>query len=217
MFGFHTELNVFVYNFRSNEQCFHPENDVIRQFRGMFSDQSAAHDNCCPGSFKVELERYNWTSLTPLHDIIEYFDIDFECARSPDTVSFYKLDSRDYDFFVSDPRGVNSLFKPLYSRFKNQIHLGEVVRSIEYTGSSVVVNTSRGLTYVADYAVCTFSSNVILSDISPIFKPRLPRWKIEAYSKAPLGLYTKIFVKFPRQFWEDNEYILHVSSKRGWF
>lgn len=32
--------------------------------------------------------------------------------------------------------------------------------------------------------------------------------------KMPMSLYTKIYLKFPRKFWDDKEYILVASSKR---
>ena len=32
-----------------------------------------------------------------------------------------------------------------------------------------------------------------------------------------MSVYTKIFLKFPRKFWDDHEYILHASKTRGYF
>ena len=32
-----------------------------------------------------------------------------------------------------------------------------------------------------------------------------------------MSVYTKIFLKFPSKFWDDNEYILYASKRRGYF
>ena len=32
-----------------------------------------------------------------------------------------------------------------------------------------------------------------------------------------MSVYTKIFLKFPRKFWDDHEYILYASKTRGYF
>ena len=32
-----------------------------------------------------------------------------------------------------------------------------------------------------------------------------------------MSVYTKIFLKFPYKFWDDNEYILYASKRRGYF
>ena len=32
-----------------------------------------------------------------------------------------------------------------------------------------------------------------------------------------MSVYTKIFLKFPRKFWDDHEYILYASEERGRF
>ena len=107
-----------------------------------------------------------------------------------------------------------NLYKPLNERvlFKRTVH----VERIKYSDHSVVIQTESKETFVADYALCTFSTGVLASG-SVTFNPPLPQWKQEAIYKNPMSVYTKIFLKFPSKFWDDNEYILYASKRRGYF
>jgi len=49
------------------------------------------------------------------------------------------------------------------------------------------------------------------------FDPPLPEWKKEAIARFRPVYFTKIFLKFPRDFWDDHEWIMHVSEKPGNF
>jgi len=75
---------------------------------------------------------------------------------------------------------------------------------------------SNGEAYTADYVLCTFSTGVLSSNMVT-FTPPLPQWKKKAISEKPLTSFTKIFVKFPKRFWEDKDDILMVNSKRGFY
>ncbi|PFX17976.1 Polyamine oxidase [Stylophora pistillata] len=59
-------------------------------------------------------------------------------------------------------------------------------------------------------------SGVLAKDLVTL-EPALPDWKKEAIYKIPLSTYTKIYLKFPKKFWDDNEYILYVSKDLGRF
>ena len=76
--------------------------------------------------------------------------------------------------------------------------------------------TNDGDKLKADYAICTFSTGVLASDLVK-FSPGLPRWKMEAINRVPLGYYTKIFIKFPYKFWDSNEFILYAHTLGGYY
>jgi polyamine oxidase len=78
------------------------------------------------------------------------------------------------------------------------------------------VTTSDGEVYTADFGLCTFSTGVLGSDMVT-FNPPLPDWKQESILKMPMSVYTKIYLKFPRKFWDDKEYILLASDRKGFF
>lgn len=165
---------------------------------------------------RVGLQLMGWKSRQPIEKVLEYFRLDFEHAKPPELVSFHQLFSRGQDFFVSDPRGLWSVFEDLYKPLEERILLRETVEKIKYSDDSVEVQTKNNKTFVADYVLCTFSSGVLASD-AITFEPPLPEWKQEAVYKNPMSVYTKIFLKFPRKFWDDREYILHASKRRGYF
>lgn len=194
-----------------------PHDDMLSKFKTILkvSSDGKSHEDI-NSSFRSRLLRNGWENSTTLANIIEYFHIDFTCSREPDTVPFCQLVNGEDDFFVADSRGFNALLEPLYKTFINKIQLGRIVDAITYSDDDVRVHTTNGKTFLADYVICTFSSNVVLSSMIA-FKPPLPKWKLNAFAKMPLSSYTKIFLKFPYQFWEDKEYILHESDKRGYF
>lgn len=165
---------------------------------------------------RVGLQLMGWKSNQPIKKVLEYSRLDFEHGKQPDLVSFYQLFSRGKDFFVSDPKGLWSLYKDLYKPVIDRILLRETVEKIKYSGHSVEVYTKNNEIFTADYALCTFSSGVLASDTIS-FHPPLPEWKKEAIYKNPMSVYTKIFLKFPRKFWDDHEFILYASKRRGYF
>ncbi|XP_031572600.1 polyamine oxidase 1-like [Actinia tenebrosa] len=109
-----------------------------------------------------------------------------------------------------------TLYRGIYQKFRNKIKLRRAVKEIKYSSSGVEVTTSRGEVYTADYAICTFSTGVLASDLVT-FNPPLPEWKREAILKMPMSIFTKIFLKFPYKFWDDNEFVMHAASQRGYF
>ena len=165
---------------------------------------------------RVGVQLMGWKSKRPIEKVIEYFNMDFEHSKRPELVSFYQLFERGEDFFVTDQRGVWSMYEELYKPLTNRILLSKTVREIKYSATSVEVTTSDGDKFAAEYALCTFSTGVLASDIVT-FNPPLPQWKKEVIFKNPMSVYTKIFLKFPSKFWDDHEYILYASKERGRF
>lgn len=167
-------------------------------------------------SARIGLQLMGWRSKQPVEKVLEYFKLDFEHAKQPELVSFYQLFNRGKDFFVSDRRGLWSLYKDLYKPVERHVLLQKAVDKITYSADSVEVHTKNNETFISDYALCTFSSGVLASDMIA-FDPPLPEWKLEAIYKNPMSVYTKIFLKFPMKFWDDHEYILYASKQRGYF
>ena len=166
---------------------------------------------------RVGLQLMGWKDeKQPIRKVVEYFNFDFEYGKRPELTSFFQLSEAGDEFFVSDQRGFWSIFEDLYLPLTNRILLGKTVKEIKCSATSVEVTTSDGDKFSADYALCTFSTGVLASDIVT-FNPPLPEWKKEAIFKCPLTVYTKIFLKFPSKFWDDHEYILYASEERSRF
>lgn len=173
-------------------------------------------ENLGDTSALVGLGKLGWNSTTPVEKVVEYFHLDFEHSTEPELVSFLQMFARGKDFFVTDQRGLISLYKDMYKPFEDRIYLEKVVKKISYSDEGVDVVTSDGETFHADYALGTFSNGVLQSDMVE-FSPVLPDWKKDSISKSPMSVYSKIFLKFPRKFWDDREYILFASKQRGYY
>ena len=163
---------------------------------------------------EVALKLLGWTSDTPLKQALSWYYFDFEYAKEEKKVSLENLDGvSNLDYYVVDPQGYWSLFEDFYSDFPEKILLNKTVTKIQYSSEGVQV-TAGGQDFRADYALSTFSNGVLASDLVE-FEPPLPTWKKEAIYRMPMSYYTRIFLKFPRDFWDDSEWILHVSETRG--
>jgi len=142
-------------------------------------------------------------------------------------------------YFVTDPRGYAAIARKVAEAFLPSESAVEVALPSERNGTSklffnknvthilygeedsqVRVLTSAGSEYQAKAAICTFSAGVVHKAITThtLFYPQLPSWKLDAFSKALNGVYTKIFLKFDRRFWEDADYVLYAHpQRRGYY
>jgi polyamine oxidase len=152
-----------------------------------------------------------WLPDTPLKRTVDWY-LDFEYAVKPALMStrHYTGVPEENDF-VTDSRGFKGIVDYLVQNFTGKIKTDKVVTQINYKSSGIEVRTENGDLYTAKYGLCTFSTGVLALD-SVKFVPELPQWKIEAISRIPLAYYTNIYVKFPRVFWEDNEFIYNAGS-----
>lgn len=91
-----------------------------------------------------------------------------------------------------------------------------MVTHVAHGKKRVFVKTASGDRYIADYALVTFSHGVLSNDVVK-FIPQLPKWKMESIYKMPMCYYTKIFIKFPKKFWDDSTWILYAHKNRGYF
>ena len=164
-------------------------------------------------SATTALKKLGWISDTPLKKLLSWYDIDFEYGVGEDEVSLNNMRAEGEDIFISDQRGVWSLYRDFYSSFSGKILMNQTVTRIKYSDESVEVTTAEGIVFAAEYALCTFSSAVLGSKMVT-FDPDLPDWKKEAIFRLRMVHYTKIFLKFPTKFWDDTEFILHVSEQR---
>ena len=156
------------------------------------------------------LQMLGWRSNTPLKKTLSWYDIDFDYGEDEKKVSLNNMGPTGVDVFITDQRGIWTLFRDFYSDFTDKILLNKTVSKIKYDNNGVEVTTAGGETFTADYVLCTFSTGVMSSG-SVQFDPPLPDWKKEAIFRLKPVYFTKIFLKFPSEFWDDSEWMLHVS------
>ena len=159
------------------------------------------------------LKKLGWISDTPLKKLLSWNDINFEYGVGEEETSLNNMGPTGEDIFITDERGLWSLYRDFYSNFPEKILVNQTVTRIKYSDESVEVTTAEGIVYTAEYALCTFSTAVLGSKMVT-FDPDLPDWKKEAIFRLRMVHYTKIFLKFPTKFWDDSEFILHVSQQR---
>jgi polyamine oxidase len=183
-------------------------------------------------SLREALSDAGWHPKTDLDNCIEYYEFDFDFAVSPEKVSArgsqtYTMYYRDKEKMVVDQRGYNYVIDYLAGTFLSvnetgqindtRLHLNTVVTDISYTGDGVRVTSAGGKVFFGDYIICTFSIGVLQKG-NLTFSPPLPQQKLIAINKFQLAIYTNIYLKFNRKFWTfDNQNILFVSEKRGYF
>ena len=165
----------------------------------------------------VALKMLGWSSNNPVKKALSWYELDFEYGGNEDETSLNNMGfPPEEDFFITDQHGYWTIFSDFYKDFKYQILLKKVVRKIQYSDDGVTVITSGGEVFTADYALSTFSSGVLGSNLIA-FDPPLPDWKREAIFRFRPVYFTKIFLKFPGDFWDDHEWIMHSSRKPGVF
>jgi monoamine oxidase len=94
------------------------------------------------------------------------------------------------------------------------VRLGRRVRSVDWSDDGVRVTTD-GEVFAGAHAVVTLPIGVLRSGTVP-FVPPLPAGKQHAISRLGAGLLDKLWLRFPRVFWDrDVDVITYVSSTKG--
>ncbi|KAL5122282.1 Polyamine oxidase 1 [Glycine soja] len=163
---------------------------------------------------------------SPLELAIDFILHDFEMAEAVPISTFTAFGERE--FLVADERGFDYLVYKMAEDFlltsegkilDTRLKLNHVVREIEHRGSGVRVITEEDCIYEANYVLVSVSIGVLQSNLVA-FHPPLPRWKLEAIEKCDVAVYTKIFLKFPYQFWPSgpgNEFFIYAHDQRGYY
>ncbi|XP_043690919.1 polyamine oxidase 1-like [Telopea speciosissima] len=163
---------------------------------------------------------------TPIELAIDFILHDFEMAEV-EPISTY-TDFGEREFLVADERGYEFLLYKMTETFlltsdgiimDSRLQLNKVVRELQHSRDGVTVKTEDGCVYEANYVILSVSVGVLQSDLIS-FRPPLPKWKTEAIMKCDVIVYTKIFLKFPYQFWPcgpGTEFFIYAHEKRGYY
>ncbi|MEX0274554.1 MAG: flavin monoamine oxidase family protein [Flavobacteriaceae bacterium] len=106
--------------------------------------------------------------------------------------------------FTIDQKFINSTWFDFFEQYvvpaiKDTIHMGTVVKSIDYTTGDILLETSNG-PYRADKVIITVPVK-ILQDKSIRFIPELPQGKLEAIKNTTVWGGCKAFIKFSKKFY----------------
>ncbi|XP_067676378.1 uncharacterized protein [Haliotis asinina] len=178
-------------------------------------------------SLRTCLEIGKWLPKTPVENVVEIFDYDFEYGGSPEVTSCYSVglneDAGNDLYYVADKRGYEFILKTYVedalTPHDDRLHLNEVVTSINYNETGVAVTTHSGKVFTAAVVIVTFSIGVLKSGCVT-FNPPLPDWKVDSLFRVRLENYVSVYLKFPNtssRFWDNTEYILYADERRGVF
>jgi monoamine oxidase len=95
------------------------------------------------------------------------------------------------------------------------IRTGNAVLSITVDPSGVTVQTANA-DFRGAYAVITVPLGILAAE-RIAFSPPLPPRKRDAIGNLAMGTLNKLFLLFPRRFWDDTEWIGYQANTRGYW
>ena len=130
-------------------------------------------------------------------------DVENDYATNVDRMSFSAFDEDECftggDYLV--PEGYSSIVNILSKDIN--VKLGEIVKTIDYSNKRIEVGTTSGSQFTADFVVVTLPLGV-LKKKTVEFIPRLPKAKLNAIEKLDMGVFDKVYLRFPEQFWSSQ-------------
>lgn len=178
-------------------------------------------------SWRQGLQMSGWTPKTPVHDAIEYFRRDFEYLFTPEATSLkygiadtYDIHGDDNDVAVTDSKGyayiVQAELKKVIEKSKSKLLLNKFVTNINQRNNKVIVSFKHGDALTFDYVILTFGIGVLQGRVVN-FDPPLPESKVDKINQVLNGAYYEVFLEFPETFWDETQFILYASKRRGYF
>ena len=173
------------------------------------------------------LDDQEWNPNTTLKQLFEWSEFDFTYGTTPENSSLYytaendKVQFGDSCYIVTDQRGFASVLECLAKPFNDTISLNVTVDSIELHQNCVCAQVEGQDRMCAEYGIVTFSIGVLQDWLNNnSFNGSLSDEKMKAINNSEMGLYLKIFVKFPSNvtFWNTTaHYIYFTNETRGYY
>ncbi|WP_310719021.1 flavin monoamine oxidase family protein [Streptomyces lydicus] len=155
----------------------------------------------------------HWSSLSDTDKALVAFglnDYEHEYSGSVGQLSALYFDSG------ADIKGKDVLFPGGYRQITDllaaglSIRTGQVVKHIDWDSSGVTVGTDKD-TFHADHVVVTLPLGVLQSG-AVTFGPGLPAAKRTAIDKLGMGVLNKCYLRFPKVFWPDTDWMTYVPG-----
>jgi monoamine oxidase len=94
-----------------------------------------------------------------------------------------------------------------------EVRLEHVVRQVRWSAEGVMIRTDR-TGFTADRAVVTVPIGVLKSD-DFVVEPALPEPVAGAVDRLEMNAFEKVFLRFPRRFWDDGVYAIRQQGAPG--
>ncbi|XP_072050307.1 uncharacterized protein [Amphiura filiformis] len=178
-------------------------------------------------SYKATLARGGWIGASAVEKVMEWYNLDFYEGLSPrdiSTIQSYRQKKDENlsidEFFILDDRTLGHILSPQEALIsEDKIILNARAVSVNQKSDEddyVRVSTEDGNEYVGEYVIVTSTVGVIQNG-GLTFEPPLPPWKTEQFCRYQMAILEPFFLKFDTKFWDDTEYILHASDRKGYY
>jgi monoamine oxidase len=109
------------------------------------------------------------------------------------------------------PNGYDQITKGLAQGL--DIRLEHIVQKIQYDNRGVKIITNQG-EFSCERAVITLPLGVLKSGAVK-FSPALPQSKQAAIQRLGMGVLNKVYLRFPKVFWQDTDILGYISQNKG--
>lgn len=129
--------------------------------------------------------------------------------------SFMKSDHGIEEYNLAIPSGFGTLIQRVALRHQLPVELNAIVTRIDASSSEslVRIHTEDQRVFTARYVLVTIPLGCLKRQTIE-FVPRLPEWKQTAIDRMGFGLSNKIFLQFPRVFWDPAWASIFCASPR---
>ncbi|GKZ18993.1 hypothetical protein AbraIFM66951_001953 [Aspergillus brasiliensis] len=169
-------------------------------------------------TYRAGQRLYGWDPIKtdPAQQLADWWYWDWGAASPPEMhsevfgaisdIATYQYFSEE-DQFVCDKSGFVQALRHNVSAILDRLLLNNQVTQIQHDANGVTVTSSDHGCVKAKYAIVTFSLGVLQKGHVK-FDPPLPAWKAQGIAGFEMATYTKIFLKFPTSFWDQEKFIL---------
>jgi monoamine oxidase len=165
-------------------------------------DREIAKLNLSP----IELQQLNYS----INAVIEH---DYAADASDLSLLSWDEDERFGGGDVLFPNGYDQIVNNLAQGL--DIRLNQAVKKIEYNNQGVKVTTNNGAIFNADKVIITLPLGVLKKGTVQ-FSPPLPENKQAAIKVLGMGILNKVYLRFPKVFWEKEPHLLgYISPNQG--
>lgn len=158
-------------------------------------------------------EKLTPAQMVQLHYVINSA-IEQEYAADVDELSLWEWNQDE------EQSGHDVLFPGGYDQIVNRlaagldIRLNHIVSQVAYGDGGVTITTNQGV-FHGNRAIVTVPLGVLQKG-AITFSPPLPAWKQAAIDRLRMGVLNKTYLRFPRQFWEQEvELIGRMAAPKG--
>ena len=181
--------------------------NMRKKFKGALNDNSNLKELVEMAKTEKKID-----ANTALHlNVFLRTDVEAEYGAMVDKLSakyFDYADVNDGDDWVF-PNGYMELFNPIAKTLN--IKLNQIVQNIMRGKDEVVITTTAGTVYKAEYCVCTVPLGILKQGLIT-FKPPLSPPKVQAISKMGFGSLDKVILAFDNVFWQNTSVLMLIKK-----